>query len=245
MAEGPAPLVTCEHGRREVPSPWRRLFRGREGVLRDHRAWDPGSLRLARRLSLSLGAPLLAAPFTRLLVDANRSAGHRELFSRYSRSLPAEERKLILERCYLPYRRSVQDAVAAAAARGRPCLHVAVHTFTPVRRGEVRRTDVGLLYDPHRRGERLFCLELRGTLLGLAPKLGVRRNYPYRGTSDGLTASLRRRFAEESYLGIEIEVNQRLLRQRQWPFLERALAEALKALLPGPPDGPGSGGPPP
>ena len=39
----------------------------------------------------------------------------------------------------------------------------------------------------------------------------MRRNYPYRGSSDGLTTTLRGLFADPDYLGIEIEVNQALV----------------------------------
>ena len=38
----------------------------------------------------------------------------------------------------------------------------------------------------------------------------VRFNYPYKGTSDGLTTTLRKKFGPR-YVGIEIEINQKLL----------------------------------
>jgi hypothetical protein len=39
----------------------------------------------------------------------------------------------------------------------------------------------------------------------------VRFNYPYRGVNDGFTTANRRVFAPQEYLGVEIEVNQKLL----------------------------------
>jgi hypothetical protein len=36
----------------------------------------------------------------------------------------------------------------------------------------------------------------------------VRFNYPYKGTSDGLTTTLRKKFGPQ-YVGIEIEINQK------------------------------------
>jgi hypothetical protein len=39
----------------------------------------------------------------------------------------------------------------------------------------------------------------------------MRRNYPYRGTSDGLTTHCRRLLPDRAYVGLEIELNQRLL----------------------------------
>jgi hypothetical protein len=64
----------------------------------------------------------------------------------------------------------------------------------------------------------------------------VRRNYPYRGWSDGLTTALRRRFAERAYVGIELEVNQRFPRAdgERWhrlrAMLIAAFSDALEAL---------------
>ena len=39
----------------------------------------------------------------------------------------------------------------------------------------------------------------------------MRRNYPYRGTSDGFPPYLRERFGKSSYWGIELETNQACL----------------------------------
>ncbi len=39
----------------------------------------------------------------------------------------------------------------------------------------------------------------------------MRRNYPYLGTADGHTTQARRIFPANAYLGIELELNQRLL----------------------------------
>ena len=41
----------------------------------------------------------------------------------------------------------------------------------------------------------------------------IRKNYPYKGISAGLTTHLRKQFAENHYLGMEIEVNQKHLIQ--------------------------------
>jgi hypothetical protein len=61
------------------------------------------------------------------------------------------------------------------------------------------------------------------------PTLRIRRNYPYRGWTDGLTTALRGRFPATRYAGIEIEVNQALLRNPvAWKRVRRALAEAVR-----------------
>lgn len=209
---GPVPvLVTCEHGGNRVPASYRRIFAGAGDVLASHRGWDPGALRLARSLAPALGGRLRTATVTRLLVDLNRSSGHPRVFSEFTRGLPREERKEILERWHAPHREAVLGEVQELVASDRPVVHLGVHSFTPVLDGVVRRADVALLYDPSRPGEAALCAAWTQALRRLLPHLAVRRNQPYRGVSDGLTTSMRRHFGAEAYLGIEIEVNQRLI----------------------------------
>ncbi|GIW71776.1 MAG: hypothetical protein KatS3mg102_1318 [Planctomycetota bacterium] len=230
----PALVVSCEHAGNRVPRRWAALFRGRERLLASHRGWDPGALELARALARAAGVPLFAVHTTRLLVDPNRSEHNRRaLFSELTRSLPPAERERILERCYRPHRRRVQAHIAALLAAGRTVVHVGVHTFTPVRRGRVRRCEVGWLYDPRRRREKAFCLAWQRAVRARAPRLRLRRNYPYRGRSDGLGSALRRRLPPARYLAIELEINQRLRRRGgpRWQRLIRLLgASCLEAL---------------
>jgi predicted N-formylglutamate amidohydrolase len=213
MAAISSVLVTCEHGGNRIPRRWRSLFEGQEALLASHRGWDPGALTLARRLSRELDAPLVASTTSRLLVELNRSIGHPLLFSARTRDLPRDERERILEGHYHPYRNEVQGRLADAlrsAGRGGAILHLSVHTFTPTLNGEVRNADIGLLYDPARKGEQHFAAAWRAALREVAPELRVRMNYPYRGAADGLTTHLRRRLRASRYLGIELEVNQAL-----------------------------------
>ena len=215
-------IVTCEHGGFRVPAAYRSLFRGRGAVLSSHRGWDPGALELARRFR----APLLFSTTTRLLVELNRSPGHPRLFSEFTRDLDAAAKTRLIARHYLPYRAAVESAVRAR----RSVLHLSSHSFTPVLDGEVRRMDVGLLYDPARRGEAAFCARWRAALLRLRPDLVVARNAPYRGTADGLVTHLRRTFGESRYLGIELEVNQKRMGGAggPWRALQRDLVASFR-----------------
>ncbi len=222
-------LITCEHGGNRVPAAYAALFREQADLLTSHRGYDPGALTLARELARSFHAPLIYATVSRLVVDLNRSLGHPRLYSEVTRPLPRRERQAILARHYLPYRRKVERWVEECIAAGQSVLHIASHSFTPVLDGEVRRADVGLLYDPGRAGEKQLCLRWQNALRMRAPGLTVRRNYPYTGRSDGLTAWLRRRFPAERYLGIELEVNQRLVFGPAGPW--RALRLALRQSL--------------
>jgi predicted N-formylglutamate amidohydrolase len=104
-------------------------------------------------------------------------------------------------------------------------IHLSIHSFTPELSGVVRDADIGLLYDPARRYEKKLCREWRKKIITINPAIGrVRMNYPYRGTSDGFTTYLRKKM-KGSYLGIEVEINQRL-------FLELSPLEIKNKLFP-------------
>jgi predicted N-formylglutamate amidohydrolase len=225
-------VVSCEHGGNRVPPRYRKLFAGEEGLLATHRGQDIGVLPLADELSERLGVPLHAGIVTRLLVDLNRSIGSRTLFSEFTRDLPQAERKRILDRYYHPYREGVTAEVAAHVTVGEQVLHLSVHSFTPEWHGIERRADLGLLYDSRRSHEVDFCAELQQALRQAAPHLRVRRNYPYQGASDSLVTTLRRRFSPDSYLGIEIEVNQKHPAggRREWEEMRRVVCEVLTTL---------------
>ena len=116
-------------------------------------------------------------------------------------------------------------------SRGRRVIHISSHSFTPQLDGKRRVADVGLLYDPARCGEAALCARWKTALAAYAPQLRVRRNYPYAGKGDGLTSHLRRRFPPAAYVGIEVEINQGIVRAagRRWTALRRALIDSLRA----------------
>jgi len=186
---------------------------------------------MARALARSFDAPLVSATVSRLLVDLNRSTGHRQLFSTATRESPAELRAKILEQHYRPYRTRVEELVGRSVARGRRVIHISVHSFTPRLSGKVRNADVGLLYHPARPAEAKLCARWKAALAASAPQLTVRRNYPYRGSGDGLASHLRRRFLPDRYVGIELEVNQRIVLGggRHWTALRRQLVDSLRS----------------
>lgn len=227
---GAALVITCEHAGRTVPRPYQALFASRRArtALVTHRGYDPGALGVARRMSRMLDVPLLACMTTRLLVEINRSPGHPRLFSEFSDALDRSAREQVLRRHYEPHRRGVEAAIERHLQRGRPVTHLGIHTFTETLNGTARRADIGLLYDPARPGERRIC-RLWQASLREAHAYVVRRNYPYRGSDDGLTTFLRRRFAPGHYAGIEIEINQRVVANDV--SAQRRVARALSTTL--------------
>ena len=223
-------LVSCEHGGNEVPAEYARLFRGARKVLHSHRGLDLGALEMAEALGKRLGVRPFTATTTRLLVDLNRSRHNRTVFSEYSRKLSAAQRAAVLAEYYLPYRTAVERAVERALAKATYIVHVSSHSFTPVFRGETRNCDVAFLYDSSRPRERRFIEAWHAELGARAPKLRIRRNYPYRGTSDALVTHLRRKHGAR-YVGVELEVNQKHVGRDYWRELVTLASDSLAAAL--------------
>ena len=226
-------VLTCKHGGNRIPREYSALFRGAKRVLNSHRGWDPGALDVAAFLAREFRLPLHSVTWTRLLVESNRQPTNPRIWSRYTAELPATEQARLLERYWWPHRRAVQESIRTVVARQRRAVHVAVHTFTPVLAGGLRNADVGLLYDSRRPGEKALCARWKEILEELDPELRVRRNYPYRGATDGLTTWLRRRFSERNYMGVELELNQALLASSRRGHVKRLIAQSLRTLFQG------------
>jgi predicted N-formylglutamate amidohydrolase len=168
-----------------------------------------------------------------LLIDLNRSRDHRAVYSDRTRDLSQDEKARIVARYYEPYRGEVERLVRERIAAGRRVLHLSSHSFTPVLDGVTRSADVGLLYDPKRRFERMLCERWTKVLGARIAPLRVRRNYPYRGYDDGLTTFLRLRFDEADYLGVEMEINQEhaMAAGVRWRSLRAQILQSLVYVL--------------
>lgn len=231
MVERASLVLSCEHGGREVPPRYAHLFGSRAAreALDSHRGWDAGAADLAAGLSERLRAPLVVQSVTRLLVECNRSIGHPQLWSEFSRRLPEGERETALSDHWHPYRAEVERVI-----RDRPpglVVHVGIHTFTSVWKGRRRSTEIGLLCDPSRSVEARLVGAWRYALERHegSRHLTVHRNRPYRGWTDGLVSGLRTQYPDRRYAGIELEVSQALVPVGV-PLVE-ALARGLNRAL--------------
>jgi len=226
-------ILSCEHGGNRVPARYRRFFADCEWLLASHRGYDPGALAVARELAAATGAPLFYSTTTRLLIELNRTLDHPQLFSTRATRMTSAMRAELLRRYYLPYWRGVESRVARALRSGHAVVHLSCHSFTPQLAGVERNADVGLLFDPRRALEAEFCRLWRAALRRRAPRLRVRHNYPYQGTTDSLTRALRGKFARRPYLGLALEINQKFPRgeRRRWLALLKVLRTTLADVL--------------
>lgn len=223
-------FFSCEHATNFIPPLYQHLFREESEVLDTHRGYDIGALELVSFLAEKCFAPLHTAKVSRLLVDLNRSTHHPKIFSTWSKTLVSEEKKALLRTYYDSYRHPILANIRNAIKNHYPVIHLSIHSFTPVFNHEFRRADIGFLYDPTRPLEKEFCAFWGSALKQHIPTLTIRKNYPYRGTSDGFTTALRKQFSESLYLGIEIEVNQKFPLQDlvMWNTLKQNLFQTLQ-----------------
>lgn len=205
-------ILTCEHASNRLPAAFKKAVPAE--VLKTHRAYDIGAVQVFRKL-VKFAKPefFCEGKFSRLFVDLNRTITNKSAFSDYLRN--NENAKAQATAYWNEYRAAIEKFVDSAlkpktrAAKSAPTIiHLGIHSFTPVLNGKVRNTDIGILYDPTRPQERAYANVIKDEIKRLYPAMKVRFNYPYKGTSDGLTTTLRKKFGPR-YVGIEIEINQK------------------------------------
>jgi predicted N-formylglutamate amidohydrolase len=203
-------VLSCEHAGNRVPAKYRDLFAQIPSILNSHRGYDIGICRVAGRIARKLHQPLFACYTTRLLIDPNRSLGHPDLFSEFSKKLTCSDKDRLIRCFHQRYRESVRQHIRQKIQENRRVIHFSIHSFTPVLQGQKRLADIGVLYDPRRSRENTLAKALQDSLRE-STGLRIRRNYPYRGNADGFITALRRTYNACNYLGFEVEINQALL----------------------------------
>ena len=216
-------MLTCEHASNKLPAAFKKFVPA--DVQKTHRAYDIGALQVFRKL-VKFAKPEFSCEgkFSRLFVDLNRTITNKSAFSEYYGKLEASDMaaakkmKASAIAYWMEYRENVKKFVAKnvntskkgtkSAASNAAVVHLGIHSFTPTLNGKVRNTDIGILYDPARPLERKYAQVIKDEIKRLYPHMKVRFNYPYKGTSDGLTTTLRKKFGPR-YVGIEIEMNQK------------------------------------
>ena len=204
-------IISCEHASDVIPHHYQYLFKEAEDDLLTHKAIDFGAEQLALALGKIFNSPCILAKTSRLLIDLNRSLNNKNCFSDYTSVLDIAEKKSIIDTYYTPYRNAIEELVHASVSKKQQVFHLSVHSFTPVLHGVTRDVDFGLLYDPSRAHEKAMAYAWKKHLVGDDGLYRIRMNYPYRGSSDGFTSALRMQYDDDDYLGLELEVNQRLV----------------------------------
>ena len=213
-------MLTCEHASNRLPAAFKKAIPAE--VLKTHRAYDIGALAVFRKL-VKFAKPefYCEGKYSRLFVDLNRTITNKSAFSEYYEQIDkatASKVKAQATAYWSEYRAAIEKFVDSAlkpktrAAKSEPeIVHLGIHSFTPELNGKVRNADIGILYDPSRPQECELAQVIKDEIKRLYPTMKVRFNYPYKGTSDGLTTTLRKKFGPR-YAGLEIEINQKFFK---------------------------------
>lgn len=146
-------ILVCEHASRFIPPALNDLGLSHEAA-REHIAWDIGALALAQRLSETLGVTLLAANYSRLLIDLNRPRhapdsipGQSEIYQvPGNRQLDEAARDYRRQTLFTPFHTRLQGLIDERLAQGRAVRVVGIHSFTPVYYGQPRVLEAGVLF---------------------------------------------------------------------------------------------------
>jgi len=222
-------LLTADHAGRMIP---RRL--GRLGLpqaeLSRHIAWDIGIAAVTEKLSARLDAIAILQRYSRLVIDCNRAPGVPSSIPTISentliagnQNLSAAEVAARCREVFRPYHDRISEHIAARLTARRRTIVIAMHSFTPVFKGESRAMQVGILYN---RDARLAHILLE--LLGAEPGLVVGDNAPY-AVSDETDYTIPIHAERRGLPHVEIELRQDLIADAAG---QEVWAERLASLL--------------
>jgi predicted N-formylglutamate amidohydrolase len=205
-------LLTADHAGRIIP---RRL--GSLGVpereLQRHIAWDIGIAAVTERLSAALDATAVLQAYSRLVIDCNRDPAVPSAMPEISETTPipgnvglsAADRAARVAAIFTPYHARIAALLDARQAAGRRTVLVAMHSFTPVFKGEARAMQVGVLFN---RDARLAQALL--ALLRAEGDLTVGENAPY-AISDASDYGVPVHGEKRGLPHVEIEIRQDLI----------------------------------
>jgi predicted N-formylglutamate amidohydrolase len=223
-------LLTADHAGRAVP----RCL-GDLGVLADewerHIAWDIGIAAVTELLSASLDAAAVLQNYSRLVIDCNRRPDWDSSIPTISehtaipgnRDISNAGREARRREIFDPYHQRITALLDRRRAAGRRTVLVAMHSFTPVFKGETRNIEIGVLYN---------CdIRLAAILLDLLREEGdliVGDNAPY-AITDTSDYTVPVHGEARGLPHVEVEIRQDLIAD---PSGQDAWATRLARLLP-------------
>jgi len=175
-------FLTCDHASNRIPRALGDMGLS-EAERQRHIAWDIGALAVSKLMSDALDAVLVYHNYSRLVIDCNRSPSVPAAIPEVSEhttipanlDLSAAEARRRERAIHAPYHNCIRELLDQRAAAQRPTLLIAMHSYTPVFKGNPRHWHMSVMYHRDRR--------LAGLLLDIiyaaAPDLVVGDNDPY------------------------------------------------------------------
>jgi predicted N-formylglutamate amidohydrolase len=178
-------FLTADHAGRTIP---RRL--GNLGLpeseLGRHIAWDVGIAGVTEKLAQTLDATAVLQVYSRLVIDCNRQPAWESSIPAISEltpipgnaNIPSAEREARRREIFVPYHECIAELLDQRLAPGRRTVLIAMHSFTPVFKGEPRNIEIGILYNRDARLANIL-LDLLRAESGPGGGLTVGDNAPY------------------------------------------------------------------
>ena len=230
-------FLTADHAGKLLPRSLGDL--GLDAAERErHIAWDIGIAQVSRRVAAQLDAFLILQTYSRLVIDCNRSPNASTSIVTLSelttvpgnQDLNALERERRVEEIFTPYHNRILAELDRRSHSGLPTVLIAMHSFTPVFKGEARPWHIGVLYNRDRRfaGIIMDLLRAEGDLI-------VGDNEPY-SVSDESDYTIPVHGEGRGLPHVELEIRQDLIAnadgQKAWAGrLSRLLPQAYDRLL--------------
>lgn len=205
-------LLTGDHAGNVLPRALGDLGLGAHDRAR-HIAWDLGIAELARHLSHALDAFAILHTYSRLAIDVNRPPGTPQSIVTESEGTPipgnlglsSDAARARADALFFPYHERIRAELDRRVAAAQPAVLVALHSFTPIYHGHVRRWHAGVL---HGRDARL-ALPLFA-LLRAEPELCVGLNEPY-AVDDETDYAVRVHGEQRGIHHVELEIRNDLI----------------------------------
>ena len=205
-------FLTADHAGRAIPRLLGDLGLA-ESELGRHIAWDIGIARVTELLSQALDATAVLQTYSRLVIDCNRQPGWDSAIPTISEltAIPGNDgitpaaRDARRREIFLPYHQRIAELLDGRSQTGRRTVLVAMHSFTPVFKGEPRNIEIGILYN---RDARLAHIML--DLLRADGDLTVGDNAPY-AITDASDYTVPVHGEGRSLPHVEIEIRQDLI----------------------------------
>jgi len=180
-------LIVCDHASHVIPEKLKSLGLSNKDLSR-HIALDIGAKMLGRLIADGLNSALIEAGFSRLVVDLNRDPISPSSMPEVSdgtlipgnKDLDRDSRDARLNEIYHPYHTAISGCVKRIKNAGHTPFLISVHSFTPVYGTEVRRTEIGLLWNNNKN----ISLDFVDILRAQNPNIIADNNKPYSITED-------------------------------------------------------------
>jgi predicted N-formylglutamate amidohydrolase len=227
-------LILCDHADKIIPKRLSKLGLPDSEIER-HIGWDIGIAGVVRGMADALDAVAILQPYSRLVIDCNRTPGTAASIPLISENteIPGNDRLVADEiaarqsEIFAPYHACIEAELEKRKTAGEKTMLIAMHSFTPVYKGVARPWHVGTLYHRH-----AWLAGIAFDLLSEDKTLVVGDNEPYM-VRDDVDYTIPFHGERRNLPHVGIEIRQDLIApevgQREWAArMTRVFREAEK-----------------